>query len=81
MSDQKTMRISCLSVFSIIWLPKLLLTTIKNTIFGPKMAKFCPKFAFLVILGQILAFFAHFVREQLDQGGLVGFPLFGYENF
>ena len=34
----------------------------KNWIFGPKMAKFGPKSAFLVILGQILPFFAHFVQ-------------------
>ena len=31
--------------------PKLLLTPIKTRIFGPKMAKFGPKSAFLVILG------------------------------
>ena len=36
--------------------PKLLLTPIKIRIFGPKMAKFGPKYAFLVILGQILPF-------------------------
>ena len=36
--------------------PKLLLTLIKIRIFGPKTAKFGPKYAFLVILGQILPF-------------------------
>ena len=36
--------------------PKLLLTPIKIRIFGPKTAKFGPKYAFLVILGQILPF-------------------------
>merc|ERR1712240_38045 len=36
--------------------PKLLLTLIKIRIFGPKTAKFGPKSAFLVILGQILPF-------------------------
>ena len=41
---------------------KLLLTPIKIRIFGQKKAKFCPKSAFLVILGQILPFFAHFVQ-------------------
>ena len=41
--------------------PKLLLTPIKIRIFGPKMAKFGPKYAFLDILGQILAFFTHFI--------------------
>ena len=34
--------------------PKLLLTPIKIRIFGPKTAKFGPKYAFLVILGQVL---------------------------
>ena len=48
--------------FSVILVPKLLLTPIKIRIFGPKMAKFGPKSAFLVILGQILPFFAHFVQ-------------------
>ena len=38
--------------------PKLLLTPIKIRIFGPKTAKIGPKSAFLVILGQILPFFA-----------------------
>ena len=41
--------------FSVVWVPKLLLTAIKIRIFGPK-------YAFLVILGQILPFFAHFVQ-------------------
>ena len=36
--------------------PKLLLTPIKIWIFGPKMAKIGPKYAFLGILGQILTF-------------------------
>ena len=36
--------------------PKLLLNPIKIRIFGPKTAKFGPKYAFLVILGQILPF-------------------------
>ena len=38
--------------------PKLLLTPIKIRIFGPKTAKIGPKYAFLVILGQILAILA-----------------------
>ena len=46
--------------FSVMLVPKLLLTPIKIRIFGPKTAKFGPKSAFLVILGQILPFFAHF---------------------
>ena len=48
--------------FSIMLVPKLLLTPKKIRLFGPKMAKFGPKSAFLVILGQILPFFAHFVQ-------------------
>ena len=47
--------------------PKLLLTPIKIRIFGPKTAKFGPKSAFLVILGQILPFFAHFVQQHHGQ--------------
>ena len=44
----------------------------KERDFGPKTAKFGPKYAFLVILGQILPFFAHFVhyptKNQCEQG-------------
>ena len=36
--------------------PKLLLPLVKNRIVGPKTAIFGPKKAFVVILGQILAF-------------------------
>ena len=36
--------------------PKLLLTPLKVRIFGPKTAKIGPKYAFFVILGQILPF-------------------------
>ena len=46
MPDQKIMRISCLGVFSIMWVPKLLLTRIRIRIFGPKTAKIGPKYAF-----------------------------------
>ena len=48
--------------FSVMLVPKLLLTPIKIRFFGPKTAKFGTKYAFLVILGQILPFFAHFVQ-------------------
>ena len=48
--------------FSVMLVPKLLLNPIKIRLFGPKTAKFGPKSAFLVILGQILPFFAHFVQ-------------------
>jgi hypothetical protein len=52
--------------------PKLSLTSIKIMIFGQKTAKLGPKFAFLVILGQILPFFAHFVqcptKKQCEKG-------------
>ena len=70
--DKKTMRTSCLGGFSIMWVPKLLLTPTKIRIFGPKTSKFGPKYAFLVILGQILPFFAHFIqcltKNQCEQG-------------
>ena len=49
-------------LFSVMLVPKLSLTPIKIRIFGPKTAIFGPKSAFLVILGQILPFFAHFVQ-------------------
>merc|ERR1712013_900428 len=48
--------------FSVMLVPKLLLTPIKVRLFGQKMAKFGPKSAFLVILGQILPFFSPFVQ-------------------
>ena len=47
--------------FSVIWVPKLLLIPIKIRNFVPKKAKFGQKYDFLVILGQMLAFLAHFV--------------------
>ena len=65
--------------------PKLLLTPIKIRIFGPKTAKFGPKYAYLVILGQILPFLAHFVqcptKKQCEQGAQVGFPYVGDKTF
>ena len=80
MPDQKKMRTGCPSG-SIMWVPKLLLTPIKIRLFGPKTAKFGPKSAFLVILGQILPFFAHFVqcptKNKFEQGAWVGFLLCG----
>ena len=36
--------------------PKLLLTPLESRIFSPKTAEICPKYAFLVILGQVLLF-------------------------
>ena len=47
--------------FSFMWIPKLLLLLVKIGIFGRKTAKFGPKYAYLVILGQILAFIIHLV--------------------
>ena len=41
---------------------KVLLPSLEIRIFGPKTARFGQKLAFLVILGQILPFFAHFVQ-------------------
>ena len=50
----------CLGGFSVTWVPKLLLPLVRIRIFRPKTAKFGPKYLFLVILGHILAFLAHF---------------------
>merc|ERR1711947_1710 len=70
--DQKNNADKLSRWFSVMLVPKLLLTPIKIRLFGPKMAKFGPKSAFLVILGQILPFFGHFVhcpsKKQCDQG-------------
>ena len=41
--------------------PKVLLLPLDIRIFGPKTSKFGQKLAFLVILGQILAFLIHLV--------------------
>ena len=68
MRDQKTMRTSCLGGFLLCWYQNFYLLRL----FGPKTAKFGPRSAFLVILGQILPFFAHFVqcptKNQCEQG-------------
>ena len=45
--DQKTMRTRWLGGFSVMWVPKLLLSLVKIRIFCPKKAKFGPKYAFL----------------------------------
>ena len=42
--------------FSIRLVPKLLLPPVEIRIFVPKMAKFGPEYAFVVVLGQLLAF-------------------------
>ena len=47
-----------------MWVPKLLLTPLKIRISVPKTAKFGPKYALLVIFGQILAFFALFFNAS-----------------
>ena len=54
--DQKTMQTSCLDGFLLCWYQNFYLLPYKIKIFGPKTAKFGPKYAFLVILGQILPF-------------------------
>ena len=45
--------------FSVMWVPKLLLSPVKTRIFCPKTTKFWPNLVFLVILGQALP--AHLV--------------------
>jgi hypothetical protein len=72
MTDQKNNADKLSRWFSVMLVPKLSLTSIKIMIFGQKTAKLGPKFAFLVILGQILPFFAHFVqcptKKQCEKG-------------
>ena len=57
----------------------------KNWILGPKTAKFGPKSAFLVILGQIMAFLIHLVLcltiEIIRTRCVGGFLICGYQNF
>ena len=48
MPDQITMQKWCLGVFSVTWVPKLLLPPIKIRIFGPKAAIFAPKYSLLL---------------------------------
>ena len=52
---------------------------------SPQMAKFGAKYAFVVIFGQILAFFAHLMpylnKQKCEQGAKVVFQLGGYQNF
>ena len=48
-----------LRCFSVMWVPKLLLSRVRITIFCPKTTKLYPKLAFLVILGKALL--AHLV--------------------
>ena len=43
-----------------MWVTKLMISQVKKRIFCPKTTKFGPKLAFLVTLGQILAFFSPF---------------------
>ena len=61
MPDQKTMQTRCVGGFSVTWVPKLLLPPVEIRNFGPKITKFGPKYALLIILGQILEFLAHLV--------------------
>ena len=68
---KKEMWTSCPGGFSVMWVQKLLLPPVRIRIFGLKTAKFGPKLAFLVILGQIFVFLAHFVpcltKKQCEQ--------------
>ena len=74
----KRMQTRCLGGFSVAWVPKLLLPPIRIRNFGPKTAKFGPKYAFLVILGQIWTFSPLFVpcpiKKQCEQGALIVVP-------
>ena len=53
-SYQKTMQTRCLSGFSVMWVPKLLLSPVKIRMFCPKPTKFGAILVFLVILDQAL---------------------------
>ena len=59
MPDQKTMRTSCLGGFSVMLVTNLLLYPLKT-------AKFGPKYGFLVILGQILAYFVPCLTKPMQ---------------
>ena len=69
---KKTMQTRCLGGFLLCWYKNFCFLPWKIRIFGQKTAKFGPKYAFLVIFGQILPFFAHFVqcptKNQCEQG-------------
>ena len=52
MPDQNTMQTRYLGVFSVMWVPKLLLSPVEIRIVCPKTTQFCPRIAFLVFLGQ-----------------------------
>ena len=73
--------------FSDIRVLKVLLSPPKIRIFGSKTAKFGPKLALLVILGQILAFLAHLMpcptKKAMQAGCLCigGFLICGYQKF
>ena len=49
----------CLGGFSVMWVTKLLISPVMIKIFYPKTTQFGTKLAFLVILGQIFVFLAH----------------------
>ena len=55
MADQKTMRTRCLGGVSVTWVPKLLLSPVRNRIFCPKTAKFWPEIGIFGHLGPGLA--------------------------
>ena len=54
MPDQKNKYERCLGGFSVMWITKLLLPPLEIRIFCANKAKFGPKYAVVVILGQIL---------------------------
>ena len=64
---------------------KLLLPPVRIKIFGHKTGKFGPKYAFLVIFGQILAFFALFFnawpKTNVNKVGMWVFRYMGNKTF
>jgi len=71
--------------FSFLWVPKLFPPLVKIRIFGPKTTRSGPKYAFLVILGQILVLLIHLVpcltKITMRTRFLGGFLICWYQNF
>ena len=81
MPDQKTMQTSCLGGFSIMWVPKLLLTPIKLGFFCPNTVKFCPNWHFWPNIGIFGPFDLKIDQKTMQTSCLGGFLLCWYQNF
>merc|ERR1712020_298037 len=67
MRDQKTMQTSCLDSFLLCWYQNFYLLPYKLGFLAQKRPNLVQNLHFLVILGQILPFFAHFVQCSTNQ--------------